>query len=78
MLSMTMCTPFTGNNGASPGFDRASQRAKELSAAACDGADPPLALPLPHTRILHSRKGGNFSLTAVHLRLVLLDFIVPR
>ncbi len=70
MLSMTMCAPFTGKDGASPGFDGASSRAKELSAAACDGTDPPLALPLPHTRILQTRKGGKFPVlmnSMVHL-----------
>lgn len=58
MLSLSMCAPFTGKDGNSPGFAAASESAKQLAAAACDGADAPLAWPLPHTRIMQSQKQG--------------------
>lgn len=49
MLPMSMLVAGAAKAGDSPGFAGASERAHALQRAACRGADPPLALPLPHT-----------------------------
>lgn len=49
MLPATMMLGSNAKNGDTPGFASAGQRARALHAAACRGADPPLAIPLPHT-----------------------------
>lgn len=52
MLPMSMLLPYGGKSGDSPGFAGAGERAHALQRAACRGADPPLALALPHTRAI--------------------------
>ena len=52
MLPMSMLLPYGGKGGDCPGFAGAGERAHALQRAACRGADPPLALPLPHTRAI--------------------------
>lgn len=66
MLSMSMCAAFNGKDGDSLGFEGASERARELAAAACHGADAPLAWPLPHTRIMQSQKRGKPLINCMH------------
>ena len=44
-----------------PGWDQANALAIQLQSAACDGTDPALSVPLPHTRaITYSRRGMTF------------------
>lgn len=64
-----MCAPFTGKDGDSPGFEAASDRARALTAAACHGSDPPLAVALPHTRAMQSQKRGKPSLAPYRLQI---------
>lgn len=52
MLSLTMVVGYAGKAGDSPGFVGAGERAHALQRAACRCADPPLALPLPHTKAI--------------------------
>ncbi len=51
-LPATMLVAAAAKAGDSPGFAGASERAHALQRAACSGADPPLALPLPHTKAI--------------------------
>lgn len=61
MLPMTNMIPWSGKTGDSPGFASASERAHALQRAACRGADPPLAMQLPHTaRISQLREKGGW------------------
>lgn len=76
MLPTTMMFPSMHGvkSGDSPGFSNAGHRAHVLQLAACRGADPPLALPLPHTvRINKMRERGVWLacvvLPALHLKL---------
>jgi hypothetical protein len=57
MLPLTLCMPSGAKPGDSPAFAAAGERAHALQAAACRGADPPLALPLPHTAALQKQRG---------------------
>ncbi|KAL4443930.1 hypothetical protein ABPG75_011667 [Micractinium tetrahymenae] len=52
MLPMTMLVASTAKTGDSPGFAGASERAHALQRAACRGTDPPLAVGLPHTKVI--------------------------
>jgi len=45
--------------GEVPGWRDADDAARALQDAACSGTDPPLPVPLPHSKaIIHGRKGG--------------------
>ncbi|GLI61005.1 hypothetical protein VaNZ11_003267, partial [Volvox africanus] len=59
MLAINMVQSFTGDGGRqatemSAAMRNVSQDARDLQAAACDGADPALPMLLPHTRMLMS------------------------
>lgn len=49
--------PYTGAEGNVPGFAGAGQVAQDLTQEACQGTDPPLAMRLPHIRVMQRRKG---------------------
>lgn len=53
MLPLTMLVASAAKAGDSPGFAGASEHAHVLQRAACRGTDPPLALPLPHTKAIN-------------------------
>jgi hypothetical protein len=50
MLPMALANTFRGRPAELPGLAGASPRARALTAAACDGSDPPLPAPLPHAQ----------------------------
>ena len=56
-MALSHGQPYTGAEGNVPGFAGAGQLAQELTQQACQGTDPPLALHLPHTKAMQSRKG---------------------
>ena len=56
-MALSHGQPYTGAEGNVPGFAGAGQLAQELTQQACQGTDPPLAMHLPHTKAMQSRKG---------------------
>lgn len=59
MLSYNLIQPFNGEVKAGEVDMRGrSAMADRLQQAACEGADPPLAMALPHTRALLYRDAG--------------------
>ena len=56
-MALSHGQPYTGAEGNVPGFAGAGQLAQELTQQACQGMDPPLAMQLPHTKAMQSRKG---------------------
>lgn len=63
-LCMPHCLAYGGVEGEPPGFSGCSERGRALVAAACAGTDAPLAVPLPHTRMLQRSRRGAPSLHA--------------
>eukprot|EP00884_Botryococcus_braunii_P005311 jgi/Botrbrau1/14781/Bobra.0284s0014.2 len=53
MLAFTHMQGYSGSKGsASPPLQEASAHCQQLVSSACSGSDPPLSLPLPHTKAL--------------------------
>jgi hypothetical protein len=66
MLPLNIRLPCDAKDGEPPGFSNSSQLARDLTRAACEGADPPLAWALPHTNALRQlQKAGASRLTIV-------------
>ncbi|KAK9843600.1 hypothetical protein WJX84_002029 [Apatococcus fuscideae] len=52
ILCLTHSQPFRGPGGEAPGMENCQGQARSLMEAASIGSDPPLNMPLPHTRVM--------------------------
>ena len=59
MLPLSHSTPYSGNEGDVLGFAGSGELAQALTQQACQGTDLPLAMPLPHTRVMQNKRGGH-------------------
>ena len=66
ILCMNHVVAYTGRVGDALGFQGCSARGRALHAAACAGADAPLAFGLPHTRTLQASKRAGGTAAAWH------------